>query len=94
MGEVVRPSARQAVFAEIHERALLVASEHLGMEACFTGSRDWLIFLFEAKFPGVYPPDLDRRLLGNFIQQAAYHGLRQGLIKAAKPISVRLNATT
>ncbi len=90
-----RPSARQLAFAEIHDRALQVASDHLRAEAEFVGSRDWVIFLFSERFPNVYPTDLDRRLLGNFVQQAAYHGMKLGLIKAARrPDSARLQAAT
>jgi hypothetical protein len=66
--------------AVFYDRILEVASANLGGAACFAGSRDWITALFRESFPEDCPATVDRRLLANFIQRAAYHGVRRGLI--------------
>ena len=80
MAAVAKPSSRRSSTADIYERILEVASGHLGAEGSFLGSRDWVITLFQADFPGDCLATVDRRLLSNFVQRAAYLGVKRGLI--------------
>jgi hypothetical protein len=76
----LRPSSSRRHTADIYERILAVASANLGCEACFAGPKDWIFALFQDSFPEDCLATVDRRMLSNFIQRAAQHGARRGLI--------------
>ena len=80
MATTMKPSSRRAQAADIYDRILEVASANLGEAACFAGSREWIIGLFQEDFPQDCLATVDRKLLSNFIQRAAYQGVRRGLI--------------
>ena len=85
MGAATRPSSRRCRTSDIYERILDVAAAHLGTEGSFSGSRDWIITLFQDDFPNDCLATVDRRLLANFVQRAAYQGVMQGLIVPRRP---------
>jgi hypothetical protein len=75
-----RPSTVRRCFGDLSERVLWVASGHLGTEARFVGPKDWIMALFCDRFPGQAPGAVGKALLSNFVQQVAYHGVRDGRI--------------
>ena len=88
MAAATKPSSRFCRASDIYERILEVASSNLGAEAGFAGSRDWIITLFQEDFPGDCLATADRQLLSNFVQRAAYLGVKRGLIAPRRPPTV------
>ena len=80
MSTATRPSSRRCQHADFYGRILEVASANLGAEAGFAGSRDWIMLLFRESYPNDCLATADRRLLANFVQRAACHGVSRGLI--------------
>jgi len=80
MSTATRPSSRRCQSADFYGRILDVASANLGAQAGFTGSSDWVMLMFRQSFPDDCLATADRRLLANFVQRAAHHGVSRGLI--------------